>query len=142
MCIGINDELYYIRQRNGNYILEKSIVNKMITSTLDDITLYDLKDCDFLFKESDLFLDLELCVKELNLLNEKEQAKQHSIKNVKLDIQLIPNHDETDDEPYFWAILNYDRNWYNAACGWSKTPEQAYKDGMECFKEMSKLLKI
>ena len=44
------------------------------------------------------------------------------------------------DKPYFWCILGYyehDKNngsWCNEGCGWSESPDQAFKDAMEYHK--------
>lgn len=37
--------------------------------------------------------------------------------------------------PYFWVLLKMGKNdWYNDGCGWSESPEKAFKDANEYYK--------
>jgi hypothetical protein len=51
----------------------------------------------------------------------------------KLEILLTPSMESPPNEPYFWAVLEYDKDcWVNTGiCGWAGSPNKAFNQAME-----------
>ena len=52
----------------------------------------------------------------------------------KIEVIMNPHPWDNKKEPYFWCILAWgNTTWYNRGCGWSVTPEQAWKDANKYY---------
>lgn len=49
----------------------------------------------------------------------------------KLEVCLTPHEHDNKEAPYFWCLFKYGNDWANEGFGWAKTPEEAFKDGMD-----------
>lgn len=56
----------------------------------------------------------------------------------KIEVTMNPHEWDNKEDPYFWCILGWHSDaWCNEGCGWSITPEQAWKDANEYFSRRS-----
>lgn len=52
----------------------------------------------------------------------------------KIEVIMEPDMDMPENARYFWCIMSWGVNtWYNSECGWSATPEQAFKDAQKAY---------
>jgi hypothetical protein len=65
----------------------------------------------------------------------------------KIEITMEPHTWDNRLEPYFWCIFGYyeysdsagyTNGWCNEGCGWSKTPEKAWKDALKYYSNKKK----
>jgi len=55
---------------------------------------------------------------------DKDKTTEYSI-----DVSMNPHYHDNKECPYFWYIVGHDNNGsYNRGSGWSKTPEEAWKE--------------
>lgn len=52
-----------------------------------------------------------------------------------IKIYLTPDTTECPDTPYFWCLLVLRDDWCNEGSGWAKTPEQAFQDGYQYYRQ-------
>lgn len=51
----------------------------------------------------------------------------------KIEVMLTPDGSHM---PYFWCILRYENEkWYNNGHGWTRTPEDAWKEAYEYYND-------
>lgn len=53
-----------------------------------------------------------------------------------IEVILTPHYHDNKSEPYFWALLIDDEcgNKYNCGSGWAVSPEEAYKQALDYYK--------
>lgn len=58
--------------------------------------------------------------------------------NHKIEVIPEPDH-EMGNTPYFWCVLTWgEKDWYNNGCGWSETPEKAFKEAKLHYNQLLK----
>ncbi|MCL2216995.1 MAG: hypothetical protein FWB91_08260 [Defluviitaleaceae bacterium] len=55
----------------------------------------------------------------------------------RIEVWVTPSKDENPANPYFWILYRYDGNWFNQNAGWAKTPETAWQDAYNFYKDHS-----
>ena len=55
----------------------------------------------------------------------------------KIEVIMNPHPWDNAEDPYFWCILGWgNKSWCNNGCGWSVSPEQAWKDANVYYNKM------
>lgn len=52
-------------------------------------------------------------------------------KEISIEVSMTPHPWDNPDHPYFWCVF---KNSCNAGFGWSKTPEEAWREALEYYK--------
>jgi len=62
----------------------------------------------------------------------------HNPDEYKIEVIMNPHTWDNPTESYFWCILGWcNDTWCNSGCGWSISPEQAWKDANKYFNRMN-----
>jgi len=56
----------------------------------------------------------------------------------KIEVNMKPHEWDNPTEPYFWCIKGLHNGRCNKGCGWSATPEQAWKDAVAYYERFKK----
>lgn len=56
----------------------------------------------------------------------------------KLEVILDPHEHDNPVNPYYWCLFCWNGNWYNAASGWEKTPEDAFHAGQKAYQRIKR----
>ena len=55
-----------------------------------------------------------------------------------IKIYLLPDKSDYPDTPYCWCLLVLYDDWCTEGTGWAESPEKAFAEGYEYYREMCK----